>query len=199
MRKVLKRSLHAVFLVLALPLAAMAGFGGFVGGFRFSSHACATVPGILGDYLRIAFYRLTLRYCSLDSRISFGSFFSHPSASVGESVYVGAYCVLGRCSIGDRTQIASHVQILSGRRQHSRDVAGKISGSDQGEFEQIEIGADCWIGASAVVMASVGAGTTIGAGTVVVKPIEAGVVAVGNPARVLERDNQVARVTDHDH
>jgi len=48
---------------------------------------------------------------------------------------------------------------------------------------------DCWIGASAVIMASVGVGTTIGAGAVVVRPIEAGVVAVGNPARTLETAN----------
>ena len=139
--------------------------------------------------MRIAFYKLTLKHCSLDSRIEFGSFFSHPSASIGEGVYIGAYCVLGRCSIGDRTQIASHVQILSGRRQHSRDASGKIRGSEEGEFERIEIGADCWIGAAAIVMAPVGQGTSIGAGAVVVKPVEAGVVAVGNPARVLKREN----------
>jgi acetyltransferase-like isoleucine patch superfamily enzyme len=162
-----------------------AGFGNFSGGFRFSSHLCAITPAILGDYFRIAFYRLTLERCSPNSRISFGSLFAHPSASIGEGVYIGAYCVLGLCSIGDRTQIASHVQILSGKRQHSRDLSGKITGSEEGSFETIDIGADCWIGASAVVMAPVGAGSTIGAGSVVVNPIDAGVVAVGNPARVL--------------
>jgi len=185
MRKLLKLSLQYVFVVSALPLAVIAGFGSFSGGFGFSSHLCAIVPGIVGDYFRIAFYRLTLARCSLNSRISFGSFFAHPGASIGEGVYIGAYCVLGSCSIGNRTQIASHVQILSGRRQHSRDVSGKITGSEEGAFEAIDIGADCWIGASAVVMAPIGAGSTIGAGSVVVKPVGPGVVAVGNPARVL--------------
>ena len=187
MRKLLKLSLQYVFVVLTLPLAALAGFGSFPGGFRFSSHCCAIAPGILGDYFRIAFYRLTLKRCSLNSRVSFGSFFAHPGASIGDGVYVGAYCVLGLCSIGDRTQIASHVQILSGKRQHGRDISGKITGSEDGAFEAIDIGADCWIGASAVIMAPIGAGTTIGAGSVVVKPIDAGVVAVGNPASVLPR------------
>jgi virginiamycin A acetyltransferase len=98
--------------------------------------------------------------------------------------------------LATRTQIASHVQILSGRRQHGRDVSGKVTGAEEGEFELIAIGAVCWIGASAVVMASVGAGTTVGAGAVVVKPIEAGVVAVGNPARVLERENVVVSQSD---
>jgi acetyltransferase-like isoleucine patch superfamily enzyme len=187
MKKLLKRTAQAVFLILALPLAALAGFGRWDEGFRLSAHVCALAPGILGDYLRIAFYKLTLQKCSLDSRIEFGSFFAHPSASVGNGVYIGAYCVLGKCSIGDRTQVASHVQVLSGRRQHIRDAAGNITGAEQGEFVPVEIGADCWIGASALVMASVGAGTSIGAGAVVVKPVEAGVVAVGNPARVREQ------------
>ena len=64
-------------------------------------------------------------------------------------------------------------------------MSGKITGSEEGAFEAIDIGADCWIGALAVVMAPIGAGSTIGAGSVVVKPAAAGVVAVGNPARVL--------------
>lgn len=197
MKTVLKRALQVVFLILALPLAAIAGFGGWGVGYRFSSHVCALAPGILGDYLRVAFYKLTLQNCSWDSCIEFGSFFSHSNASVGKGVYIGPYCVLGRCSIGDRTQVASHVQILSGRRQHRRDESGKITGSEEGEFERVDIGADCWIGASAIVMAPVGAGSSIGAGAVVVKPIEAGVVAVGNPARVLKRDNVLLASQTH--
>jgi acetyltransferase-like isoleucine patch superfamily enzyme len=131
---------------------------------------------------------LTLRRCSLDSRISYGSFFAHPEAVVGSKVYIGVYCVLGRCSIGDRTQIASQVQILSGRYQHQRDVSGAITGAEKGAFEAIEVGKDCWIGASAIVMAPVGEGTTIGAGSVVVKPVEPKVTAVGNPARVIRQN-----------
>jgi acetyltransferase-like isoleucine patch superfamily enzyme len=47
------------------------------------------------------------------------------------------------------------------------------------------VGADCWIGASAVVMAAVGDRSTIGAGAIVVKEIPPDSVAVGNPARVI--------------
>ena len=101
--------------------------------------------------------------------------------------HIGSYSILGRCSIGDRTQIASQVQVLSGRRQHSRDESGQIRGAHDGEFEAIVIGADFWIGASSVIMAAIGAGSTIGAGAVVVRPIPAQVVAVGNPARVIRK------------
>jgi acetyltransferase-like isoleucine patch superfamily enzyme len=62
----------------------------------------------------------------------------------------------------------------------------RIKGSCAGNFEEVQIGADCWIGAAAIVMAEVGAGSTVGAGSVVVQPIPASSVAVGNPARVIK-------------
>jgi len=186
MKQALKTVLHGLFLLLALPTAVIAGFGRIPATFAMGGHAAAMVPGILGDYFRIAYYKLTLKQCSLYSRVSFGSFFAHSDAALGRGVYIGSYCILGRCSIGDRTQIASQVQVLSGRRQHGRDAEGQITGSDEGEFEWIDIGADCWIGASSIIMAPIGSGSTVGAGSVVVRPIAAQVVAVGNPARVIK-------------
>ena len=186
MKQALKAILHGVFLLLALPTAAISGFGRIPATFAMGAHAAAMVPGIPGDYFRVAYYKLTLKQCSLYSRVSFGSFFAHSDAALGRGVYIGSYCILGRCSIGDRTQIASQVQVLSGRRQHGRDAGGQITGSAEGEFEWIDIGADCWIGASSIIMAPIGSGSTIGAGSVVVRPIAAQVVAVGNPARVIK-------------
>ena len=60
----------------------------------------------------------------------------------------------------------------------------------------IYIGRNCWIGAGAIILpgVSIGDNTVIGAGSVVTKDIPAGVVAVGNPCRVLrpigERDRE---------
>ena len=187
MKSTFKTVLHGLFLVLALPSAALAGFGRVPAMFNIGAHAASMVPGVLGDYFRIAFYKLTLKRCSLYSRVSFGSFFAHPDAELGCGVYIGSYCILGSCRIGDRTQIASQVQVLSGRQQHSRDSEGRITGANEGKFEPIEIGSDCWIGAASIIMADIGPGTTIGAGTVVVRPVEAQVVAVGNPARIVKQ------------
>jgi acetyltransferase-like isoleucine patch superfamily enzyme len=180
-----KSILHAVFVLLALPFALTTAFGRLRPLFTLWAQSLALVPGLPGDYLRVAYYCLTLDRCHPESRIQFGSFFAHPNATVARHVYIGSYCVLGQCSIGERTQIASAVQILSGRNQHSRSGDGEILGSDAHSFSTISIGADCWLGAQAIVMADIGAGSTIGAGSVVVKPIPNGVVAVGNPARVL--------------
>jgi acetyltransferase-like isoleucine patch superfamily enzyme len=181
----LKKLAQGVALIVVAPAALLSGFGRIRVLYTIFAHSYALAPGLIGDYLRIAFYRLTLEECSLDSRISFGSFLAHPEARIGAGVYIGAYCILGRVHIGERTQIASAVQILSGKNQHSRDAEGRISGSEHGSFDTITIGADCWLGAGAIVMADVGENTTIGAGAVVTKPIPANAVAVGNPAKLL--------------
>jgi len=58
----------------------------------------------------------------------------------------------------------------------------------------VYIGKNCWIGAGVVIVPGVkiGDNTVIGAGSVVTKDIPSGVVAVGNPCRVLRE------IGDHD-
>jgi hypothetical protein len=84
MRKLVKTCLNAVFLVIALSAAALSGFGRLKAVYTFfahaHAHACATVPGGVGDYLRAAYYHLTLQAFDLSSRISFASFSAHPEA-----------------------------------------------------------------------------------------------------------------------
>jgi acetyltransferase-like isoleucine patch superfamily enzyme len=83
------------------------------------------------------------------------------------------------------------VQILSGGQQHKRDSQGRLT--DEGrEFVEVVIGEHCWIGASAVVLANVGDRSTVAAGAVVVKPVAAGIVVGGNPARRLDQPDTVA-------
>jgi len=195
MKALLKNSARAVFLVLACPVALLAGLGRYSGGFLFGAHLSALIPGLPGDYFRAAFYAMTLRQFPQDSRISFGAFFSTSDVIVGHHVYIGSYCVIGRARIGDNAQIASHVQILSGRRQHIRDEKGAISGGDQGVFDEVTIGHHTWIGAAAVVMANVGERTTVGAGAIVVKDLPSDVVAVGNPAKVIRMVQSPVRQT----
>jgi acetyltransferase-like isoleucine patch superfamily enzyme len=181
-RLVAKRTAQSVAVLLTSPAAALCGFGRVLQVYTFFAHFYALFPGIVGNLLRGAFYRLTLRQASIDTNISFGTYFVYPEASIGPYVAIGAYCVIGRARIGERTQIASHVEIPGGRHQHERDAMGRLRGSTDGETV---IGSRCWIGASAIIMADVGDGSTIGAGSVVVKNIPPHSVAVGNPAKVI--------------
>lgn len=58
----------------------------------------------------------------------------------------------------------------------------------------VHIGRNCWIGANSVIIpgVTIGDNSVIGAGSVVTRNIPAGVVAVGNPCRVLRE------ISDHD-
>jgi hypothetical protein len=123
-----KRAVQLVAVLLALPLAALSTFGRWTPMYATFAHALALVPGPGGEFLRAAYYGLTLRESSFDTRIGYGTFFVHSEASVGRNV-------------------SAHVQIASGRRQHIRDDAGRMSGSSS--LFEVEIGTDCWIGTEA--------------------------------------------------
>jgi virginiamycin A acetyltransferase len=181
-RLIVKRTLQGVALVLTFPLALTCGFGRLQPVFTMWAHGVALAPGPLGNFVRGAFYKLTLRKASIDTNIGFGTYFVYPDACVGPQVSIGAYCVIGRASIGRGTQIASHVSIPGGRYHHRRDAEGRLSGTVPG---RTVIGDYCWIGESAVVMNKVGEGTTVGAAAVVVHEIPSQVVVVGNPARIV--------------
>ena len=60
----------------------------------------------------------------------------------------------------------------------------------------VHIGRNCWIGAGAIILpgVTIGDNTVIGAGSVVTKDIPSGVVAVGNPCRVLREISEHDRV-----
>ena len=150
--------------------------------FSSSSQFLSLFPGRTGSYLRRAFYRRTLIECADDAHIEFGTVLAHRDVSIRSGVYIGTFCSLGKVAIGENVMIGSNVDILSSRHQHRR-VNGKILGSESGVFSMVEIGANTWIGNSAVVMASVGEGCIVGAGTVVVKSVRDGATVVGNPGR----------------
>ena len=183
-RQATKRTVQALALVAAFPCALLTGFGHLQPMFTIFSQLLALGPGLPGDYLRSAYYKLTLRECSIDTRISFGTYFVRRESAVGRLVAIGGYCVIGGAMIGPGTQIGSHVLIPGGGHQHSRDESGDLT---QTTHDEITIGSRCWIGDGAILMADIGEDSTIGAGAVVVKPIPSGVVAVGNPARPLSR------------
>jgi len=183
MKRFLKRFIQGCFLICALPAALLCGFGRVEIMFTLFAQCFATLPGFVGSFARAAFYRLTLAECSIDVVIGLGSYFSRSAAVVGANVSIGSYCIIGKAQIGARSQISSHVEIPGGRTQHVRDQSGRLSDTVEESGDLLKVGEDCWIGASAVLMANVGSQSTIGAGSVVVRDIPPGVVAVGAPAK----------------
>lgn len=151
------------------------------------SQAVSLIPGTFGNYIRLEFYKLTLKKCSKDCYIGFGTLITHRDVDIGENVFIGAKCMIGMASIGDDTLIGSNVDILSGKRQHGFQSLDLPIRQQEHIFEQVHIGSNCWIGNSAVIMSNIAEGCIIGAGSVVSYEIDAYSIAVGNPAKVVKK------------
>jgi acetyltransferase-like isoleucine patch superfamily enzyme len=154
------------------------------------SQAFSLLPGLTGVYLRRAFYRLVLPRFGSGACLSFGTVFSHATAQVGRSVYVGPYCVLGDVTLEDDVLIGSHVSITNGGAQHGIDRLDIPVREQPGTWPHITIGKDSWIGDRAIVLASIGKHCVIGAGAVVTKAIPDYGIAVGSPAKVIRFRNR---------
>lgn len=185
MKRSLKLVVRAIFLMLLFPLALLAAFGRFRLGFNFGAQACALAPGLPGEYIRAAYCYMTLRQCAMEVTIGFGSYFSRPDAAIESRVHIGAFTTLGKVHLREGCLIGSGVHVISGSRQHARDSEGRLI--DTGIYEQVEIGRNCWIGPTCVIMADIAPGCTIAGGSVISKPIRRENAAVaGNPARIVE-------------
>lgn len=160
------------------------------------SQLFSLVPGNVGICMRRAFYRLVLPSCGRDSCISFGTVFSHPTARLGDRVYVGVGCMLGDVTLDDDVLIGSHVSIINGRRQHGIDRLDIPVREQPGEYPHVVIGKDVWIGDRSVVAASAGDHSVIGTGSVVTKPVPDFAIVAGVPAHIVGWRHQI---TDIEH
>jgi acetyltransferase-like isoleucine patch superfamily enzyme len=189
----LKAALNRLAVVLALPGYLIYRLGALALGpqkaFVGWSQGLSLVPGLTGVYLRRAFYRLTFPRCEADCSIGFGTVFSHPTAQIGRTVYVGLGCCLGDVILEDDVLLGSHVSILNGGAQHGTARLDIPIREQRGVWPRVTIGRDTWIGDRAVVLADVGRHCVIGAGSVVTKPVPDYAVAVGAPAHVIRYRN----------
>ena len=108
------------------------------------------------------------------------------NVTVGEKFYCNYDCVFldcGKITIGDHVMLGPKVQIYTAAHPIDPDV--RRWGHDLGI--PVTVGNDVWIGGGSILCpgCSVGDGTVIGAGSVVTGHIPAGVVAAGNPCRVI--------------
>jgi maltose O-acetyltransferase len=107
---------------------------------------------------------------------------------VGARFYANFDCVILDCAridIGDDVFFGPGVHLYGAT--HPIDAEQRIAGP---EFARpVRLGARVWIGGRAVVLpgVTIGEGTTIGAGSVVARDVPAGVLAIGNPCRVVRK------------
>ena len=103
------------------------------------------------------------------------SFIGGCTVDIGDNVFIGPYCTL---ATGIHSLIAEERRITVG-------ADGNLHDYEYGK--PIKIGNDVWIASNVTVCGgvSIGSGSVIGAGSVVTKDIPEGVLAAGNPCRVI--------------
>lgn len=107
---------------------------------------------------------------------------------VGDGTYLNVNCVFLDCTwirLGDRVLVGPAVQFYAAT--HPLDAKVRATGYENAK--PIKIGSDVWLGGGSIICpgVTIGDGAVIGAGSVVTKDIPAGVLAVGNPCRVVRR------------
>ena len=118
-----------------------------------------------------------------DFRCEFGK-----NISIGDDVYINFGCVILDCgpvTIGNQVLIGPNVGIYDA--SHALDAQERMDGAlIPGK---IRIGNRVWIGGGTIILpgVTIGDDTVIGAGSIVTHDIPSGVVAVGNPCRVLRK------------
>jgi len=111
--------------------------------------------------------------------------------SIGENFYANFDCIiLDVCdvTIGDNVLLAPRVCIFTA--SHPIDAGVRDSGLENGR--PVKIGSSVWIGGGSIINpgVTIGDNTVIGSGSVVTRNIPSGVVAAGNPCRVLRTITQ---------
>lgn len=189
MKSLIKSVIRLVFLLLAFP---------FWIGFTLQSilmgkdqattswsQMVSLFPGLIGVYLRAAFYRLVLNNTSQNTVIGFGTLFSQHDTHISDGVYIGPQCNIGKCRIQANCLLGSGVHIMSGKGQHNFSDPDTPLREQGGTFTQVEIGEDSWLGNGALVMANVGKKCVVAAGSVVISDVPDYAIVGGNPAKVL--------------
>jgi maltose O-acetyltransferase len=105
---------------------------------------------------------------------------------LGARVFVNMGCIFldaAPITIHDDVQLGPGVQLLTS--DHPRDAASRAAGLESAH--PISIGERAWLGGGAIVLPGVeiGRDAIIGAGSVVTRSVGPGVVAAGNPCRVI--------------
>ena len=106
--------------------------------------------------------------------------------SLGERTFLNFNCVVldvAPVRIGDLTMIGPAVQICTAT--HPAEPASREGGLEYAL--PIEISRNVWIGAAAVIGpgVTIGQGSVVGAGSIVLRDVPPGVLAAGNPCRVI--------------
>lgn len=108
--------------------------------------------------------------------------------TIENDVYINFGCIILDCAqifIGANSLLGSNIGIYAAN--HATNAEERINGGCYGK--PVSIGKRVWLGGDVKIVGgvSIGDDTIIGAGSIVTKDIPSGVIAAGNPCRVIRK------------
>lgn len=125
-------------------------------------------------------------------------FYGNGIIEIAENCYVGNRSALAslegqKITIGKNCSISHNVRIYT----QNRNPIDIISNKDVIRFKKgdVNIGANCWIGANVFIVQGVNIGdnVVVGANSVVTKDIKSNVIVAGSPAKIIKENKFTAR------
>jgi acetyltransferase-like isoleucine patch superfamily enzyme len=144
--------------------------------FRIYDHLDVRGPGLVSIGNDVEVYGYTTAWTHReDAKILVGDYVMLSGTRIGcvERVEIGGQCLLANCHLMD----SDFHSIRADRRSADAPI----------RTQPIIVGRNVWIAAQAIVLpgCSVGEDSVVAAGAVVTRPVPAGVVVAGNPARTI--------------
>ncbi len=98
----------------------------------------------------------------------------------------GSICAQERITIGSRVAVGANCTIVD-TDFHPLDPARRLINPNEGSSAPVVLEDDVFIGMNCLILkgVTIGCGSVIGAGSIVTRSIPPGVIAAGNPAKVL--------------
>lgn len=122
-------------------------------------------------------------YCDHGNKIRFGNhFYANTDLTILDENYV---------TFGDNVYLAPHVSIYTA----GHPIDARVRNTDLEYAKPVTVGNDVWIGGNVVINpgVTIGNNVVIGSGSVVTKDIPDGVIAAGNPCRVIREITEADR------
>lgn len=152
---------------------------------------CRNIPGLVGLALRYVLIRAMCRRCGQNIAIYPNTHIFHiENLELGDNVSIHPMSYIdaaGTIKIGSDVSIAHGVTVMSST--HVEGAANSVIRNNAVDFRSVSIGSNVWIGAKATILCgiSIGDHSIIGASSVVTKPIPAGSMAHGVPAKIIRK------------
>jgi acetyltransferase-like isoleucine patch superfamily enzyme len=163
-----------------------------------NEHCCITPDVVLGKGVRLSKF-INLYGCQIGDNTKIGAFVEiQKNATVGKNCKISSHTFICEgVTIEDDVFIGHSVTFINDTYPRATNATGELQREQDWKVERTLVRNGASIGSGATILANVVVGerAIVGAGSVVTKDVPSDTIVAGNPAKILRRVSQEAKVT----